>query len=139
MKSISDFYKWFDNHIDFGYSSIRIFLGTGLFIRGLLLFLDPYKITQLANATEYYWWFSYITIIHMIGGLFLVLGLFSRLASLIQIPILIGAVFYVHIGQGLLSNGQSLELATLVLVLLVVYMLFGPGKISVDEYLSKRS
>jgi len=133
MKSISDIYKWLNNNSHLGYSSIRIFLGLALFIRGLILIIEPEKITQLANATEYYWWFSYITIMHLVGGLFLAIGFYTRLASLFQIPILIGAVFYVHIGEGLLTSGQSLELAILVMVLLAVYLFFGSGKIALDK------
>ena len=74
----------------------------------------------------------------MIGGLSLALGLLTRLGSLLQIPVLFGAVFLVHLKQGLLSVGQSLELSVLVLILLLLYFIFGSGVLSVDNYLKKK-
>ena len=64
----------------------------------------------------------------------LALGLLARLAALVQIPVLLGAVFLIHIEEGLLAPGQSLELAALVLFLLVVFFLFGSGAYSMDAY-----
>ena len=65
-------------------------------------------------------------------------GLLTRLAALVQIPILFGAVFIVNAGQNLASIDQSLELAVMVLVLLIVYFLFGSGGFSLDEYLAHK-
>jgi len=109
-----------------------------LFIRGLILFSDPAALTELARAEQQYWYFSYITISHLIGGLCLAIGLLTRFAALIQIPVLGGAVFIVHINQGLMQAGQSLELAVLVLVLLAVYFLFGSGSLAVDKYITSK-
>jgi hypothetical protein len=65
-------------------------------------------------------------------------GLLTRLAALIQIPILAGAVFLVHLEQGLLSANQSLEFSSLVFFLLVVVFVFGPGEWSADRYVFER-
>jgi uncharacterized membrane protein YphA (DoxX/SURF4 family) len=46
---------------------------------------------------------------------------------------LLGAVFLVHWGDGLLREGQSLELAGLVLAMLVAYTVFGAGPLSLDH------
>ena len=62
----------------------------------------------------------------------LALGLLTRLAAMIQIPILTGAVFVIHLREGLVSPEQSLELAALVLFLLLIVFAFGPGKWSLD-------
>jgi uncharacterized membrane protein YphA (DoxX/SURF4 family) len=59
----------------------------------------------------------------------------TRLAALIQVPVLLGAVFIVHLRQGLFGPGQNLELAVLVLLLLLVSVVHGGGKLSVDHYL----
>ena len=56
----------------------------------------------------------------------------SRLAALLQVPILAGAVFLVHLGQGLMTAGQGFELAALTLFLLMLYAVFGPGHMSLD-------
>jgi uncharacterized membrane protein YphA (DoxX/SURF4 family) len=63
----------------------------------------------------------------------LALGVGTRVAALVQIPVLIGAVFFVHWGEGLLRGGQSLELAGLVLAMLVAYAICGAGPLSIDH------
>ncbi len=131
MKS-ENFWSILDNNSSLAYSLIRIFLGTALFVRGILLFSDPDTITRLAGEERIYWWYSYITIAHIAGGFLLAIGFLTRLAAFIQIPILFGAVFLIHLKQGLLSVGQSLELSVLVLVLLLIYFIFGSGSLSVD-------
>ncbi len=138
MKFINDIILWLNKNTNVAYSLIRIFLGVALFIRGIILASDPAVITTLAGEDKIYWWYSYITIAHLIGGLSLALGLLARLGSLLQIPVLFGAVFLVHLKQGLLSVGQSLELSVLVLVLLIIYFVFGSGATSADNSLKKK-
>jgi uncharacterized membrane protein YphA (DoxX/SURF4 family) len=118
---------------EIAYALIRIYLGLALFIRGWMILADPSAITRLTGAQELYMWYSYVIAGHLIGGAFLTFGWFTRIAALIQIPILVGAVFLVHIKQGLMSVGQSLELASLVLILLLVFAVFGSGQWSVDH------
>ena len=103
-----------------------------------MLFSDPDTITRLAGEERIYWWYSYITIAHIAGGLLLAIGFLTRLAAFIQIPILFGAVFLIHLKQGLLSVGQSLELSVLVLVLLLIYFIFGSGSLSLDWRFKKK-
>lgn len=138
MKIVSDIVNWFGSHNDIAYSFIRIFLGIALFVRGVILSSDPATLIQLAGTSQLYWWYSYIIAIHIIGGLLLAFGFLTRLAALAQIPVLVGAVFFLHLKQGLLKVEQSLELSALVLFLLIVYFLFGSGILSVDNYSAKK-
>lgn len=139
MKSANKLLSWLDNNNHIAYSFIRIFLGVALFIRGIILASDPAAIATLAGEDKIYWWYSYITVAHIIGGFSLAAGLLTRLGALIQIPILFGAVFIVHLKQGLLSVGQSLELSVLVLVLLITYFIFGSGSLSFDRKFFRKS
>src|SRR4030066_92730 len=138
MKFISEKCFWLDNNTSLAYALIRAFLGIALFVRGWILISDPAAMIELAGEDKIYWWYSYITITHLVGGFLLAIGFFTRLASLLQIPILYGAVFMIHLKQGLLSVGQSLELSVLVLMLLLLYFIFGSGVLSVDNYLKKK-
>jgi putative oxidoreductase len=82
----------------------------------------------------------YIVPAHLVGGLLLVLGLLTRLAALVQIPILLGAVFYLHLPQLMVMNvesRQSLELSALVLFLTCLIFLHGSGRLSLDHVLDK--
>ena len=138
MKLFHDTITWLDKNNNIAYSLIRIFLGAALLVRGIVFVSNPNAIIELAGTEKLYWWYSYITIAHLIGGVMLLIGIFTRLSALIQIPILFGAVFVIHLNDGLLSNGQSLELSALVLLLLTVYFLFGSGTLSLDNYILNR-
>ena len=138
MKRINELLQTLEKNRETAYSIVRIYLGIALFVRGIILFADPAAITTLSGAQEMYMWHSYIVGAHLIGGLLLALGILTRIAALFQIPILFGAVFFIHIKQGLITGGQSLELAGLVLVLLFVYLLFGSGKYSIDKAISDK-
>ncbi|WP_337873099.1 DoxX family protein [Ignavibacterium sp.] len=127
------YFQWFEEHKNLSYSFLRIFIGIALFIRGLLFITDPAKVSALAVSEKYFWMYSYIAIVHLVGGTLLVVGLFTRLAALIQIPILFGAVFFVHLKHGLLESGQSLELSVMVLFVLIIFFLFGAGELSFDN------
>lgn len=127
------YFQWFEEHKNLSYAFLRIFIGIALFVRGLLFISDPAKLTALAGSKQYFWMYSYIAIVHLIGGALLAVGFFTRLAALIQIPILFGAVFFVHLKQGFLQSGQSLELSVMVLFILVIFFLFGAGELSIDN------
>ncbi|MSU51922.1 MAG: DoxX family protein [Opitutaceae bacterium] len=78
----------------------------------------------------------YISLAHLMGGLMLTVGLLTRIASWVQIPILAGALL-VHRREGLMSSGQSLEFSSLVFFLLVVFSISGSGPLSVDNGMPK--
>jgi len=130
--------NWLNTNYSVAYSLIRIFLGAALFIRGIIIGSQPDKLTLLAGSNQFYWWYSYITIIHITGGFLMTIGFFTRIASFIQLPILFVAVFFIHLHQELSISYQSLELSALVLFLLIVFTLFGSGNISIDYLITKR-
>jgi len=122
---------------DLGFDLIRIFLGTALFVRGALFVASPDRIVEMAGTAGHWLWPAalghYVGIAHLCGGLLLAAGLATRLAAAMQIPVLFGAVFLVHLREGLLTRNQSLELSALVLAMLVVYAVFGAGELSLDH------
>ncbi len=133
----------FEAHQSLTYFFIRVFLGFALFIRGIIFIGDQEALMSLIVSSGVDWAFPnalihYITLAHLGGGLMLLFGLLTRAAALAQIPILFGAVFFVHWQEGLFAAGQSLELAVLVLFLLVLVFLAGPGDLSMDYYLFRK-
>ena len=114
--------------------ALRVYLGTGLFFRGLALLLTDTGLQQLAGSTNpgLTGLAVYVITAHLVGGAFLAVGLYTRLAALVQLPILVGAVVVVHWQDGLLSANQSLEFSALVLFLLVLVCAFGGGRWSLD-------
>jgi putative oxidoreductase len=122
-----------------GYDLMRAYLGIGLMVRGVLFVSQPELV--LGYLQDIHSWFlpyalaHFIAVAHLCGGLMLALGLATRLAAALQVPILFGAVFLVHSQGGLLDVGQSLEFSGLVLALLLVYLTFGSGQLSADAFL----
>jgi uncharacterized membrane protein YphA (DoxX/SURF4 family) len=137
MDSIKDLLTKLNQNQQLPYALIRIFLGVALLIRGVIIFSNPNAIIELIDKDQLFIWYAYIAIAHMIGGILIAVGFFTRLGALIQTPILLSAVFMFHAKGGLMMGGQSLELAVIVLFLLCIYFVFGPGKYSVNYYFKK--
>lgn len=121
---------------------MRMYLGVGLFVRGVLFLADTDQLALLVHTAADYGALStalvhYVALAHLAGGLFMALGLLTRISAIVQIPVLFGAVFFIHLGEGLLAKGQSLELSALVLVLLCLIAVHGPGPWSVDQYIER--
>ncbi|MFD1775028.1 DoxX family protein [Paenibacillus rhizophilus] len=62
-----------------------------------------------------------VAAVELIGGVMLILGLFTRYVSVVLIAVLVGAVFTAKLSAGLLGNGQSagyeLDLAFILIAL----------------------
>ena len=69
----------------------------------------------------------YIVFAHILGGIFLALGAFTRFACLIQIPILLGAVIFVDFSHDVLRPYSGLAISILVLLLLIYFLVAGNG------------
>jgi uncharacterized membrane protein YphA (DoxX/SURF4 family) len=78
---------------------------------------------------------AYVMFAHLFGGVFIIIGLFTRFAVLLQIPVLLGALFFIIPQQGLAQFGSDFILSLIVLFLLIYILLKGSGEISMDRYL----
>lgn len=136
MSPLSSFLRRLEARRDLVLDVLRVYLGAGLFFRGLALLATDTGLQQLAGASPPGLSLTglsvYVMSAHLIGGALLTVGLFTRLAALVQLPVLVGAVSLVHWQDGLLSANQSLEFSALVLFLLVLVCLFGGGRWSLD-------
>lgn len=132
-----------DENRQLGLDLLRIYLGLALFVRGALFVAQPELLLRMIASSGGWFWPAaighYVAGAHIVGGLLLALGFYTRAAALVQIPILLGAVFVTHWGEGLLGHGQALELAGLVLIMLVVFAFFGAGPLSLDHRLKNRA
>ena len=142
MAAYRDLVDWISDHREVAIDLVRMYLGVGLFVRGVLFAATPAGPGVLVDLSAFSFTSAalvhYVTFAHLVGGLLLAAGLLTRLAALIQIPILVGAVFLVHVQDGLLSANQSLEFSALVLVLLAIVFVFGGGPWSADRYVFER-
>ena len=69
----------------------------------------------------------------LLCGFFITVGLFTRPAAIVQIPILIVAVFFINI-RSAGESGFELVLSIITLFLLILFALKGSGSLSADEY-----
>jgi uncharacterized membrane protein YphA (DoxX/SURF4 family) len=143
MDRVRQFIGWAEAHPKVWLDCVRIYLGLGLFIRGVFIITNTRAefILDLLKRMDLPWLATvallhYISLAHLVGGLMLTVGLLTRIAAWVQIPILAGAVL-VHRGEGLMSSGQSLEFSALVFFLLVIFALAGTGPLSVDNGMPK--
>lgn len=76
----------------------------------------------------------YVIFAHLLCGPLIAFGLLTRIMCLVQLPILIGAVVFVNYKE-FMSVGSKMELEVSIIVLLglIVFMIFGAGKFSIDE------
>jgi len=141
MARLSALFRPFEAHRDLVVDVIRVYLGAGLFFRGAALLVSDQGLQQLAGgapSAQITGVVVYVTTAHLVGGALLAVGLYTRLAALVQIPVLVGAVALVHWQEGLLSADQSLEFSALVLFLLVLVCIFGGGRWSLDARWRRR-
>lgn len=138
MSVITDVEKWGNTHRPGFLDILRIGLGAFITYKGLYFISH---INELESTTAgINTWFAgavlahYIVFAHILAGPLIVAGLFTRIASAIQLPILIGAVIFVNYPRGFLSigNHMELEISIVVLVGLVVFVVFGAGRYSLD-------
>ena len=62
-------------------------------------------------------------------------GFGTRVGALIQIPTLIGATFFVNWSGGLWGFAEELRFSALVLFLLVMFVWYGSGPLSIEARL----
>jgi putative oxidoreductase len=145
MNNLEHTRAWIKGHADTIIDLMRIYLGIGLFWKGLYFMMHRDELTQLMDQLGNLWFVPmaiahYVVPVHLVGGALLALGLLTRVAALSQIPILLGAVFYVYLPRAMyFEPRQSLEFSVLVLFLLCLVFAYGAGRLSVDYVLSKKS
>jgi uncharacterized membrane protein YphA (DoxX/SURF4 family) len=138
MNVITDVERWGNSHRPGFLDIFRMVLGIFITYKGLFFITH---MNELENTTAgINVWFvgafisHYVIFAHILAGPLIVAGLFTRIACALQMPILIGAVFLVNYPKGLFSvgNHMELEVSLIVLVGLLVFVVFGAGKFSID-------
>jgi putative oxidoreductase len=140
MKVIQKIKNWGNSHHPKILDIIRMILGIFLLVKGVVFLnatpflrdifirthairLTPAMITVLIN---------YVILVHMIGGVLIFLGLLTRVAALVQVPVVFGAVFFVNILNSFFNS--ELWLSVLILALLVIFFIIGSGPLSLDHF-----
>ena len=138
MSVITDVEKWGNSHRPGFLDILRIALGIFITYKGLYFITHMHELEMTTSGINVYFAGAvlahYVVFAHICGGPLIAFGVFTRIVCLIQVPILIGAVFMVNAPKGFLSIGQHMELwlSVVVLVGLIMFMVFGAGRYSID-------
>lgn len=133
MDLLHRFEYWGDHHHPKWMDIIRITLGVFLCYKGIDFLRNTSELIRLMSGRSSFGSFIIVLLAHVVpfahilGGLLLVIGLFTRFACLIQIPILIGAIIFVHTAKDVLLPYSELYISILVLLLLIYFLIVGNG------------
>ena len=75
----------------------------------------------------------YLILAHGLGGILLVLGIYTRWAALANVPVMLGAIVFVHLKNGFWAHQQGYEYVLVLLVATVTTAMIGGGALSVKR------
>lgn len=116
----------------------RVALGLCLFIKGISFMISSVHTHQLlyntvlASSADAI--IIGITWAHLLGGFLIIIGLLTRWAVLLQIPILLAAILIMASQYGLFASGTELPFTVIIFLLLVFFLVEGGGPLSLDNY-----
>jgi len=73
----------------------------------------------------------YLIVAHGLGGILLVLGLFTRLAALANVPVMLGALLFVHFKNGFWAFKNGYEYVLVLVVVSLAVGMIGGGALAV--------
>jgi putative oxidoreductase len=141
MNLIQKVEHWGDTHHPKWIDVIRMCLGILLFMKAIEFINNMDQLSSLMGKSHFLGSISlgvmghYIIMVHLIGGFMVASGLLTRVACLFQIPILLGAVIFIHAPAGIIPTDSNWFLSLLILILLVFFMVEGGGPWSADRLL----
>lgn len=131
---------WGDTHHPQWLDIVRIALGAFLCYKGVEYLYNMGAMLSLITNRMAFGSFSsmlmsnYIAFAHLLGGILLILGVLTRFACLIQIPILLGAIFFINLSPDLYRPFSELLLSIVVFLLLVLFLIVGNGRWSMLKF-----
>jgi len=118
----------------------RIALGLILFWKAIIFIRDTTLLQSMIQNTGIGFFSKnsevlafIVAYLSILCGLFILSGLFTRTSCIVQIPILIIAIFFVN-SKKIGESSFELILSVIVLFLLVLFAIKGSGTLSADEF-----
>ena len=129
---------WGDTHHPIWLDFVRIVLGIFLCYKGVDFLMNMGQMLNLITNKMSFGSFTamlmsnYISFAHLLGGILLIMGVLTRFACLINIPILLGAVFFVN--TTLYRPFSEVLVSILILLLLILFLIVGNGKLQMLSF-----
>jgi uncharacterized membrane protein YphA (DoxX/SURF4 family) len=112
-------------------------------MKGIQFIYDNNLLQQVfrnqSTLREYNWLQTIIPWVHLLGGVFIIIGMFTRLAVIAQLPILFGAILFSQEKINSIALNSSLAYAIVVLVLLLIFLFVGNGPVSWKKMIDKEN
>lgn len=125
----------------YAFDIVRVLVGVAIFTKGLFFIMNLDVLLKIMDRghMDFAQQFlaRYIGLAHLAGGLLLMIGMLTRLAALVQIPVLLGAIVMVHMREGFFSTSSDLEYVMLLLIVHTILVVVGGGPLSVDAMLER--
>ncbi|MGK2860619.1 MAG: DoxX family protein [Chitinophagaceae bacterium] len=141
MGTLQQLEKWSSTHHPRWLIFLRVILGICLIIKGISFMDDSVTLESMLTDTKLGttngWLPLIITWLHLLGGFFIILGLFTRWSTLLLIPVLLGAVLFINLPRGIFAPGSEFGFSLAILLLLIVFFIEGGGPFSMDNYFRK--
>jgi putative oxidoreductase len=123
---------------------LRVALGFMLIIKGIGFISHITELEQIIDNSRIQigsvFLTHYIPYAHLLGGFFILIGLWTRFFCLIQLPVLIGAVFFINAAHATFHvQAGEFGFSIIVLLLLLFYTIEGSGPISVHDYIREHA
>nr|WP_294944983.1 DoxX family membrane protein [uncultured Mucilaginibacter sp.] len=143
MKAIYKLEDWGNRHHPAALDFLRILLGLFLLVKGCIFLQNlAYLKWMLANhgfanlpAGVISFIMFYVVFFHMAGGALVMLGIMTRAASLVQLPIVIAAIFMINNFRSVVNT--ELWLSVVSGILLLIFIIIGSGPLSLDHFLDR--
>lgn len=138
MNKINKIQQWGDHHHPKWLDYFRIALGLVLIWKGVAFALNLSAFTNFMNdvsigsAASISLLAHLIIFLHIVGGLLITLGTRTRLFCLLNLPILIYAVFFINFRADLFRPYSEIWLSGFVLIGLICFFIEGDGKLSIE-------
>ncbi|EDM34303.1 hypothetical protein PBAL39_12583 [Pedobacter sp. BAL39] len=139
MKLLTKIQQWGDQHHPKWVDYLRIVLGIVLIWKGIAFALNLHAFTDLMEGSQLGASVSIsllahvIIVLHLVGGILIVLGSHTRLFCLLNLPILLVSLVFVDLSQSILSPYSQIWLAVIVFAGLICFMIEGDGMLSIEH------
>jgi uncharacterized membrane protein YphA (DoxX/SURF4 family) len=140
MGTLQQINRWSLTHHPRWLVVLRAILGICLFFKGIFFLVNTATLEELVKgslvANRADWMVIFITWAHLLGGFLIILGLLTRWAVLMQIPILMGAIIFINTQRDAFGAFE-LPFALILLLLLIFFLIEGGGPVSLDNFFKK--
>jgi uncharacterized membrane protein YphA (DoxX/SURF4 family) len=138
MSLLTKIKSWTDNHNPKWLALFRVALGAILLLRGVAFLNNLPELERMINENNLSEYRSLLRNalpwVHIAGGFLIIIGIFTRFAAFVQIPVLLAVVFFITNKNGVFAVETDLSFSILILLMLVVFVIEGSGTLSLAGY-----